>query len=205
LSNEDISILISKRRIKKVERAFIQAWCTVFTTLELEKLRRRWIVEPHLNDYQESKVKHAYATFPLSLIETAILAVLQEGAMVTDFPFYFGQFPLAEEAQPFYGFAVEGDQGLEYYVLITAPTGGRKLPECAQILTWCIAQASGGSASQGVADTCIDNIRVAAPWSLVGAAICTYRSICCNLGITFNEAETNTELENMLRHRRPWE
>jgi hypothetical protein len=86
-------------------------------------------VEPHLNDYQKSKAKHSYATFPL---ETAILAVLQEGAMVTDFPFYFGQFLLAEEAQ-LYGFAVEGDQGLEYYVLITAPTGGRKLPECAQI------------------------------------------------------------------------
>jgi hypothetical protein len=54
-----------------------------------------------------------------------------------------------------------------------------------------------------VADACIDNIRVAAPWSLFGAAICTYRSIRCSLGITFNEAETNTELENMHRHRRP--
>jgi hypothetical protein len=82
-------------------------------------------------------------------------------------PFFFGQFPLKTDVQPFYGFMVDGEAGPEYYVPTSAPTGGRHLPTAAQILTWSTAQKCGRDATT----------RIAAPWPVVGAAIITYKAM----------------------------
>jgi hypothetical protein len=84
--------------------AQVLAWCVGFTVLELEKLRRRFITAPQLNCLEEIPFPFE-EDFKISEPEGAQYAVHTEAAMISDFPFFFGQMPLEVEVRNFYAFA----------------------------------------------------------------------------------------------------
>jgi hypothetical protein len=53
LTDMDIATLLQRNRIEVTTAAQVLAWCVVFTVLELEKLRRRFITAPQLNCLEE--------------------------------------------------------------------------------------------------------------------------------------------------------
>ena len=99
----------------------------VFTTVEVAKKRRRMIAEPIINVFYPDGGE----------IELTSLADILDPvnrhthAMTLDFPWFYGQMSIPDEAQPYYCFTY-ADQ---WYALTTVPTGARHVPAVAEALT----------------------------------------------------------------------
>jgi hypothetical protein len=201
LSDTDIHILLGKKRIRELytwEVAYIKAWVTIFCVLEEEKARRRLIGEPHLNDLPDSpEGAHLFPNW-----EKVSLAVHTEGAFISDFPWWFGQFYMPVEAQYFYSFMhKEAEGSTRYFTLTSVATGSRWIPYVASAVSTAIARLSLRRAehamhlltpstynpTRATIDVCIDNIRIAGEMVLMRETAAKYAEVCAELGVTTSD------------------
>jgi hypothetical protein len=79
----------------------MRCWVNVFCVMELEKMRRRIVAEPFLNDV-------CYGAWSLLLampgVDEQLAAIHYDGATVADYPWFYGQMPLGPAAMLFFGF-----------------------------------------------------------------------------------------------------
>ena len=159
VTQEDMTLLLHKGLIRKVHKDEIAAHCNVFTVEETVKKRRRLIVEPFLNDVQTTELLgpmdlHTLCS-PLEIVDQ--YRDQQYFAELHDFPWWYGQFKVPVACQKYYGFNFEGDS----FVVTTAPTGARWLPQLAEALCHSVAATAAQAAKQGNCKfaTFIDNTR----------------------------------------------
>jgi hypothetical protein len=139
LTDADIDLLLNKNRIRGCSQENIRCWVNVFCVMELEKMRRRIIAEPFLNDV-------CYEAWSLLLampgVEEQLAAIHYEGATVADYPWFYGQMPLEPAAMLFFGFLAWHEGKLRAFVLCDVPTGGRWVPGLAQAVARTITSGA---------------------------------------------------------------
>lgn len=188
LEDDDVELLLEKKRIRQVEEGDILAWCLVFTVIEALKMRRRLITAPELN---EGVMSEGFDDIEIAQPETATLAVCMDTAFTMDFPWWFGQFPLPVECQRFYGFKHRSSAGkIRFFVLTSVPTGSRFVPLIAQTISvaLCREASRGLSSVTGVPelalDSCLDNNRISGREWLVREAYLKFENLTRSLGLS---------------------
>jgi hypothetical protein len=134
VAEHDIDLLLTKCRIRETQEHLIRCWVVVFCVMEWAKERRRLITEPWLNDVcVDDSFWDTFLGLPTT--EDAIQGVLYEGAVLADYPWFYGQIPLEPAAQYFFGFKAFYRGKMRFFVLCSAPTGGRWMPGIAQAVS----------------------------------------------------------------------
>ena len=175
LSTCDIEVLIERQCVRRCSAEDILAFCRVFSVNETAKQRRRWIVEPLVN-WTNDEVTW------MSLTTTEETCQFAKHAILHDFPWFYGQFPIPVEVQGFYGFIHMGN----YFVCLVAPTGARHMPQLSECLTKSVAH----SAARGMSittNTYIDNVRFSSDnKQMLRIASDRFCALCDTIGITIN-------------------
>lgn len=175
---EDITRLLAHGLIEEWPRENIRAWCVVFSVLEVQKGRRRLITEPMLN-----KVFVEAGGVELPTVEGLCARVLAPAAVITDFPWWYGQLALEENARRYYGFQWWDPMSckMRHFVLCTLPTGSRQTPAVAQALSQSIAIAAGEAQNT---DVYLDNFRFTGPIHRAVRAAAAFQEACRTTGVT---------------------
>lgn len=155
----------------------------VFSVLEIEKFRRRMIIEPTLNRLMLYPGTVRYPSFEeltaISIIEMPFHACI-------DFAAFYNSFVLPETMRDLYVFRHEG----ELYCLKVIATGQRQCPAVAHALTSSIALRCMDPSASSNSSTLIDNIRFSATSEeLVSCAVGKLLRLTEKIGITVNAAE----------------
>lgn len=193
LSEDDISSLLQHSLIEP-HHGEILGTCNVFSVLELEKGRRRMIVQPMMN---ETLLYAGECTLPS--LQSVIDLVLSSGARSVDFASFYHQFELPVEVRKFFCFRHKG----RIFRLTTIPTGMRQCPVLAHSLTASLtATALSGSSlrrqqndihAQENFSSCvkaaayIDNVAFAGEEHETALVERRLREMCEWIGITLND------------------
>jgi len=164
--------------------------CNVFCVLETKLgpptiLRRRMIIEPHVNDYLLYAGEIQFPTLHDIKVNTA----LTPGAIVVDFASYFNHFPLPEEARV----------GDTIYQMCVIPTGQRQCPAAGECLTRSLVEhaiqrgqvrGSEIELKQAVhGDSYIDNVRFCGQEELARLTFDEFLKMCNELHIIINDID----------------
>lgn len=181
ISADDVKMLLSHGCITPFQKSERRGMCKVFSVDEPTKRRRRLICWPFwLNSFDyEGEVSLC------DIGETCSVVKNTTGARLTDMPWYFGQFVLAEDMRPFYTFRFAG----ECFALCTIPTGSRACPEMAQALTHSVASTA-VLHLQVTHSTYIDNARFAGEEFATQEAMQNFLSLFISIGATTDEEPT---------------
>ena len=174
LSRLDVARLLAHEIIEPFDAtAPIYGTVNVFTVVEEAKGRRRMIAEPSLND-----LFHDPGAVQLPTVDEVKRQVLEDGAILYDFPSYYNQFLLPEEARSFFVFETDG----ELYQLVTIATGQRQCPALAQSLSKSLAAHATCHLPNVRAAVYIDNIAFSGPQHECKSAAENLEKLCAELG-----------------------
>ena len=183
LTAEDIIELQAMGLVDEVlDESYVRSWVSVFTVVERHKGRRRFIAEPDLNRLFEDSLGVQLAS-PEEVVE----ACKAPCGYTTDFPRWYGQFPIDQKCRKFYGFRwFDGTlKKMRFFLLTTVPTGGRQVPAVAQAITKSLSTRAAQMAS--VDDQAyLDNTRFTGGPEGTLQAACHLQTLCFEYGITTN-------------------
>lgn len=184
LSDEDIVQLLAFGIIEKCTTT-PRNTCNVFSVLELDKNRRRMIIETLLNDFL---LYAGEVVFP-TLRELQLEIMNSEGAITFDFASFYNHFPIPSQVRDFFTFL---HNGVVYQLMVIA-TGQRQCPAGAQALTASLTkQAIGTERCTGSAY--IDNIRFCGSRDVLDRVFIRFVSLCKTLHITINDIDVDEVL-----------
>lgn len=147
--------------------------------MELAKARRRWIVEPHINDITADPADPGTTTTDTARKNTAS----SESAILFDFAAWFDQLPLDTQVRRFFSFSRRGRK----FRMKVLPMGFRVSCLVAQRIAHAIADFP---LPPGVTvDIYIDNIRFCGPLALLPAVAEEFRRRAAYVGAILNEAD----------------
>ena len=188
VTDDDIRRLASDNLIVPVMMSAVKAWCNVFSVPELAKKRRRLICEPCWNCLSESYMPEG-CEMPQLCDPLEISSITEQGAVLLDFPWFYGQFSLDTTAQQYYSFVHRFQDGsIQCFQLRSIPTGGRACPFIAQALSKSMAIRATES-NQCRNDVYIDNIRFPGSHQATTEALQNFKDLCNTAGITLDPSE----------------
>lgn len=185
LSEQDIARLLEAHKIEEVTQGEIQAWVKVFSVSEMSKGRRRWICAPWSNDVI-LEVPECVLPGVMEIEE----GIQQEGAVLMDLPWWYGQIPIPKECRVYYGFKAFG----RYFVCTTVPTGSRQVPAMAQAL----AKSWGRLVAPG--DVYLDNFRWCAPATMWNGIIQSVHGNAARWQLSISEPIAGTKYDYLGAH-----
>ena len=177
ISEEDHHRLLLANLSEPIASSEVRGTCRVFTNNESEKHRRRLIAEPALNDILPEKGEVDYAT-----PEDVRSGLMYEYATLTDYPWYYGQWPIAPQCRAYYTYRFRG----HHYALTTVTTGARQLPAIAHSVTKGIVMRalSVHTETPAQGDAYLDNVRFCSDRSTAERLLKTFLEISIQAGIT---------------------
>jgi len=182
ITKADLHSLLRENRIREVPIEQVRCWCTTFTVTEEEKKRRRLITEPWLNDILLDCMM-GLEPLQLPTLEVILARAHAPAAMISDYPWFYGQMPIPDDVGLFYCFRFEG----RAYALKSVPTGSRQLPGLAQCITEGVAERASLIASGSItADAYIDNTRFTGTQETVMEAAQELVTVADAGGLTLN-------------------
>lgn len=194
LSDDDIEMLVAKGLLRPSSANECKHFCSTFSVVESEKGRRRWILWPkEINEKDDLTVEGV--TFP-TLHQQVKQAQAAWGAAI-DFTAFFQQFPIEHELQKHFCLLIRG----KYFCATTFPTGGRRPPWIAQMLSRAILKEAAVRAglAQHFAlhpedlEAYMDNLRITGTWSIVQSTMTEVRNVCDEIGITIAESSEESQ------------
>jgi hypothetical protein len=182
LTHADLQILIDLERYEEVPEQIVRCWSTAFTRTELEKLRRRHLLEPFLNDLL---TRGDFAEIELPTLKS-IRRGIQKYCIQFDFASWYDQFALEGDVPLFFGIK----HRKKAYKFKTLPMGFR--PSCliAQVAAEILAQTGIDIWSA----IYIDNVMFSSDdRSLVIQAAKIFVQRCAEAGVVINDAHIPPE------------
>lgn len=136
LNREDIEVLIQLDRYTECGDDEVLAWCNVFTRTELQKARRRHILEPLINDVISPE---DFQHFTL-VSHQDVCANLKRYAIQFDASSFYDQFALAPAVQRMMG--IKQTQGASAFTFSRLPMGFKPSCVVAQAAMTALADCS---------------------------------------------------------------
>ncbi len=178
-----VDLLLQEGVIERTTAEKVVATVKPFVVEEIEKMRLRFICEPHTNVLTLSKPSEEM----LDLCTAQdLMEVETEGVIQDDFPWFYGQFEIPEDKRDYYCFTFKGT----WYRLIKVPTGGRAEPNMAHALTASLTlHAHEGASLLGHRtkhNSFVDNARFHGSETSSTAAMEIFRRLAKDAGITIS-------------------
>lgn len=154
---KDAFALLRAKRFNRVERRRVLQFARLFTVLELEKNRRRWILHPRTLNALARTMGPYNVPFP-TVDQLRQRCKKNQYAVCIDFAAFYQHFPMDEKAALYFGVATSRGETL---IPTTIPTGASEPPLFAQILTMAMVREAVSRVGAVIDTDCfIDNIRL---------------------------------------------
>lgn len=184
LTSLDIEALRNANLIRPIAAHEVKAVVKTFSIVEVAKRRRRFIAEPQLN-----KILKEPGASSLTSPEEIVRAVSFSHACTSDMPWFYGQFELEPEVQPYY--CLHHDN--QWFALTTIPTGSRQASALADRIMKIFAKKATHQ-TKVVANTYIDNLRLAGEYQQCEETMRRFKQLMMNNGFTTNPENDGEEI-----------
>ena len=186
LLDNDIVLLQKVQKIVPIDSRDARGYCNTFCRVEAHKNRRRWIVEPLLND---NIADETAATALSSRADVRRHAASPDSAIAQteDFASFYDQFELDPAVRPYYCFV---DRHGRCWALTVLPMGCRISCRIAQLASTVLARTAIAQVGKPLAyDVYIDNVEFLGATDAVAAVAVRYHAICADVGAVLNDTD----------------